>query len=165
MTAITAAVNTDGFAVDGGDSDSIIVCRGGNTAVCYKYSIAGNSWTTLDTSVANYNTGAAGDLSSGRMYSIAGAGTNTFSDGLYSYVVETASTSFEKTGNYISQVHDFTTVYKFSNLSVTYTEGASGTTITPYTRSSADNSTWTTWTAAASTKTLPTIDISKCVLI
>lgn len=153
MTAITGTVSTDGFAVDGGDSDSLIVCRGGNTAVCYKYSIAGNSWTTLDTSVANYNTGAAGDVSSGRMYSIAGAGTNTFSDGLYSYVVETASTSFEKTGNYISQVHDFTTVYKFSNLSVTYTEGASGTTITPYTRSSADNSTWTTWTAAASTKT------------
>lgn len=153
MTAITAAVNTDGFAVDGGDSNSFIVCRGGNTASCYKYSISGNSWSAIDNAVTNYNAGAAGDSSTGRMFSIAGSsGTNAFSDGIHSFVMETASTSFQRTGNYISQVHDFTTVYKFGNLSVTYTAASSGTTLTPYTRSSSDNSTWTTWTAAASTK-------------
>ncbi len=154
MTAITGAVNTDGFAVDGGSSDLLIVCRGGNTALCYKYSISGNSWTALDTAVANYNSGSSGDSASGRMYSIGGSGgANTFTDGLYSSILETSTTSFSTTGNYTSQVHDFTSVYKFGNLAVTFTEGASGTTLTPYTRSSSDNSTWSSWTASASTKT------------
>ncbi len=156
MTAVTSTVSTDGFSVDGGDSDSIITCRGGNAAECYKYSISGNSWSATDTSVANYTTGASGGSGSYRMFSIAGAGTNTFSDGLYSFVMETSSSSFQATGSYESQSHDLTSVYKFGNLVINYVEGASGTTLTPYTRSSSDGNSWSTWTAAASKKTIGT---------
>lgn len=152
MTAITAAVNTDGFLVDGGDSDSLVGCRGGNTAICYKYSIAGDSWSLLDTSPANFNSGAAGDSGSYKMYAIGGQGTNTFTDGLYSYVLPTSTSSFAMSGEYTSQSHNLGSIYKLSNLTVTYAQGESGTSMTPYTRSSDDGADWSSWTAAANPK-------------
>lgn len=154
LTAATAAVNTDGFIADGGDSDSLILCRGGNTNVCYKYSIVGNSWTTTDAPPANYNTGAAGSAKNGKMFSIGGAaGTNTFNDGLYSYVLQTSTTGFQASGSYESQTHDLTAVYNYANLTVTYDEADANTSMTPYTRTSDDGADWSTWTAAANKKT------------
>lgn len=153
MTAVTSTVNSDGFIVDGGTSDTLLLCRASNTTDCYKYSIAGNSWSTIDAAPANFTSGASGAVNNGKMFAIAGAGTNTFSNGLYSYILETSTTSFQATGSYTSQVHDYTSVYKFGNLSVALTDGGSNTTLIPYTRSSADNSVWTSWTAASSVKT------------
>lgn len=154
LTAITASVTTDGFLTDGGDSDSLIACRATNTNTCYKYSLSGNSWSTIDSAPANFNIGAGGSSNGSKIFAIGGTGgTNTFTDGLYSYVLESSSTSHQASGSYESQTHDLTSVYKFANLIVTYTSGQSGTSQTPYTRSSSDGSSWSSWTAAASKKT------------
>lgn len=154
LTVVPASVSTDGILTDGGDSDSLIACRATNTNTCYKYSLSGNSWTTIDNAPASFNIGAAASSTGSKLFTLAGVGgTNTFADGLYSYVLQTSSTSYQTTGNYASQTHDLTSVYKFANLIVNYTSAASGTTQTPYTRTSADGADWSAWTAAASKKT------------
>ncbi|KXK09256.1 MAG: Chitinase A1 precursor [Microgenomates bacterium OLB23] len=158
LTAVTAAIYNDGFLVDTGQTDTLIACRGVNTNACYTYSISGNSWTAIDGAPANFYIGAAGAVGSNKMYAIPGAsGTNTFTDGLYSYVLETPNSSFQSSGSYESQEHDLTSVYKFANLTVNYAEAVSGTTLTPYTRSSEDGDDWSSWTAAASKKKIGTV--------
>ena len=132
----------------------MLACRATNTNTCYKYSLSGNSWTSIDNAPANFNIGAAASTDGSKLFAIGGTGgTNTFTDGLYSYVLQTSSTSYQTTGDYASQTHDLTSVYKFANLIVNYTSAASGTTQTPYTRTSADGADWSAWTAAASKKT------------
>lgn len=142
-----STVAADGFLTDGG-SNTLYACRANNTATCYSYSISGNSWTSITDAPANITAGgAAAGNGTDRMYVIAGAGTNTFNNGLYSYVMQSGSSSFENTGSYTTPTIDLGSVYKFADIEVDYEEAAN-TTLTVKTRTSSDNSTWSTWNTA-----------------
>lgn len=155
LTSIGANVYNDGFMVDGG-SDSLYACRGGNQSGCYMYSISGNSWTAIADAPAHiYQGGSGASNGTDKMFVIAGNGTNTYANGLYEYVIQSSTSSFEETGTFISQSHDFSSVYKWANLQVNYTS-ATNNTLTVYTRSSSDESTWTSWVEAGETSRVGT---------
>ena len=148
-------VYNDGFLVDGG-GDLLYVCRGGNSNECFSYSITNNTWTAIANAPAQIYTGGSG-ASNGtdKIFVIAGAGTNTFSNGLYTYVMSTSTSAFEESGSYISPSHDLTATYKYANLSITYTS-ATNSTLTVYTSSSSDNTTWSDWSEASEVKSVGT---------
>ncbi len=147
-----ANMYNDGFLVLLGSS--IYACRGGNVAVCYVYSISGNSWSAIANAPANISQGgAAASNGTDKMYVIAGPGTNTFANGLYTYIFQTSTSSFEESGQYISASHDLTSVYKYANITLTYST-ATNTTITVSTRTSSDNSTFSDWSEASELKTI-----------
>lgn len=147
-------IYNDGFLIDEG-GDKLFACRGVNTATCYEYSISGNSWTAAASAPANiFQGGAAASNGSDKIFVIAGTGTNnTYQNGLYTYIMQTDVSAFEESGTYITPSHDLTSIYRFANLSVTYSS-ATNATLGVETRSSADNSTWSTWTAASEEKTV-----------
>ncbi|MFH0773128.1 MAG: hypothetical protein V1922_02350 [bacterium] len=146
-----ALVYNDGFLVDGG-GDLLYACRGGNVAGCYSYSVSGNSWTAIANAPAQiYFGGSAAAIGTEKMLVIAGAGTNTYNNGLYSYIMQTSNTSFQESGSYTSGTIDLSAVYRFAGLNINYTT-ANNTTLTVSTRVSADNSTWDDWQAATDEK-------------
>lgn len=146
-----ANIYNDGFLVDGG-GDLLFACRGGNVANCYSYSISGNTWTAIADAPANISTGgAAASNGTNRIFVIAGPGTNTYSDGLYSYVMQTSTSSFQTSGDFTSGSIDLGSNYRYAGFDVTYTP-ATNATFTASTRSSADNSTWTSWQQASEQK-------------
>jgi hypothetical protein len=148
-------INNDGFLVDGG-GDLLYACRGGNQVGCYQYSISGNNWTAIANAPANITAGgAAASNGTDKIFVIAGAGTNTFSNGLYTYVMSTSTSAFEESGSYISPSHDLTATYKYANISVTYTS-ATNSTLTVYTSSSSDNTTWSDYSEASEVKNVGT---------
>ncbi len=149
--AATNNFAADGFIVDGGD-DYIYGCRANNTATCYQYSVTGNTWTQIANAPANITAGGSGSSNKAdRFYAIAGAGTNTFSDGLYTFIQQTSTSSFQETGSYQSATHDLSSVYKFANIALTYTS-ATNATFAVSTRTSADNSTFSSWSDASEEK-------------
>lgn len=148
-------INNEGFLVDSGD-DYLYACRGNNTNGCYRYSVSGNSWTAIANAPAQiYYGGSAAVYNNEKILVIAGPGTNTFSNGLYSYVMQTSTSSFEESGNYVSPSHDLTSTYKYANINVTYTS-ATNSTLTVSTQSSSDNSTWSDWSEASEVKSVGT---------
>jgi len=148
-------IYNDGFLVDGG-GDLLYACRGGNSNECFSYSIAGNTWTAIANAPAQiYVGGSAASNGSDKIFVIAGPGTNTFSNGLYTYVMQTSTSSFEESGNYISPSHDLTATYRYANINVTYTS-ATNSTLTVYTSSSSDNTTWSDWSEASEVKSVGT---------
>lgn len=150
-----ATVSADGFLVDGGNG-YLYACRGNNQVGCYRYSIAANSWEAIENAPANITAGgAAASNGSNKIFVIAGPGTNTFADGLYTYVIESDNSSFESSGSFVSGTHDLGAVYRFAGLSVTYAE-ASNTTLSISTRTSDDNSTWSSWNSASEEKRVGT---------
>lgn len=150
-----ALVYNDGFLVDGG-GDLLYACRGGNMVGCYSYSISGNNWSAIANAPAQIYTGGSGaPVGTEKMLVIPGGGTNTFSNGLYSYIMQTSNTSFQETGSYISGSIDLTAVYKFAGLQVTYTS-ANNTSMVVSTRTSPDNATWDEWQLASDEKIVGT---------
>jgi hypothetical protein len=150
-----ATIYNDGFMVDSG-GDLLYACRGANTNTCYSYSISGNTWTAIAAAPANITAGgAAATNGTDKIFVIAGAGTNTYGNGLYTYVMQTSNSSVEESGSYISATHDLGSVYRFANISLTYNTAANNT-ISVLTRTSADNSTWSAWTAASENKSIGT---------
>ncbi|MEN9328302.1 MAG: hypothetical protein RI947_1110 [Candidatus Parcubacteria bacterium] len=148
-----ATFAADGFLVYSG-GDYIYGCRGTNTAACYQYSVTGNSWSTIATAPANITAGGAGAGNQAeRFFAIAGAGTNTYTDGLYSYIQQTSSSSFQETGSYQSATYDLTSVYRYANIELNYTAAANAG-IVISTRTSSDNSTFSSWTEASEQKTV-----------
>lgn len=148
-------IGADGFLVDGG-GDYLFACRGINTVTCYQYSISGNSWSAIANAPANITAGgAASSNRSNKIFVITGPGTNTFSNGLYTYVMQTSTSSFQESGTFSSGSHDLTSVYRFSNISLTYTS-VINTSLTVATRTSADNSTWSGWATASEEKIVGT---------
>lgn len=146
-----ATVGADGFLADGG-SNTLYACRGLNTATCYSYSISGNAWTITANAPANITAGgSAGSNGTDKFYAVAGAGTNTYSNGLYSYTMQTSTSSFEETGNFVTPAISLGSVYKFANLSLTYAS-ATNSTIAVKTRTSSDGSSWSSWTSATDVK-------------
>lgn len=136
---------------DGGDGYLYLV-RGENSYHFLRYSISGNTWEVMPKLPANVTTGGGlvngGD---GKLYLLAGNGTATYGDGLYVYVVPTATASFEESGEFISGAHFVGDVYKWSNLRLTYAS-VEDSSISVYTRSSADGETWSSWASSNSLK-------------
>ncbi len=151
LTGMSINVYNDGFLVDAG-GDHLYACRATNTASCYKYEIAGGTWSSITNAPAQIFTGgSAASDGSGIVHVIAGPGTDTYSDGLYTYVAQTDSTSFEASGSYTSEAIDLGSIYRFGNLEITYTS-ATNADIEITTRSSANGSDWTAWSAVSQEK-------------
>lgn len=147
-------IYNDGFLVDAGP-DKLIACRGANTATCFAYSVSGNTWTQIADAPAQIYQGGAAASDGVRVFVIAANGTNTFNNGLYTYVLQTDNSSFQDSGSYISPSHDLNAVYRFTNLDVTYTS-ATNSGMSVYTRTSEDNSDWSVWALASEGKTVGT---------
>lgn len=144
LAPLSIDVYNDGWLVDGGNN-YLYACKGENTASCYRYSISGNSWEAIDDAPAQiYQGGAADSNKSDRIYVIAGTGTNTYTDGLYSYVIQSDTSSFEESGTYTSGTLDLSSTYQYADLSVSYTPGQNST-LGAETRSSSDGSIWSDW--------------------
>lgn len=146
LTAATLPANlsTDGWFADGGDG-YYYAARGVNVADFYRYSVTGESWEQLPNAPAQFNTGASGEANGvNKIFATAGLGTNSYQDGLYTYVLQTENSSFMAEGEYISQTHDFGNVYKWANLTVNQTLAAN-TGMQFATRSSEDGADWSDW--------------------
>jgi hypothetical protein len=149
--------NYDGFLVKG-VGDTLYACRGGNTADCFAYSVTSNNWINVGVSApAQVTYGGAGAVNQAgdRLYMIAGAGTNTYSNGLYSYVIQTANSAVGNSGSFISTVYDLGSVFRFANLQVGYSS-ANNTTLTVSTRTSTDGNIWDSWVQASAEKQIGT---------
>lgn len=141
-------VSTGGTLMDGHDG-YLYVTRGANTSEFYRYKIAdglSGTWETLSSIPAQINAGGTGWNIGNRDWVIAGNGTNSFSDGLYSYIIgsESNGTGFEKTGTYTSEPINLLSVYKWANLTADYTM-PDNTFIKFETRTSDDGSNWSSW--------------------
>ncbi len=147
-----ATMNTDSFLVKSGN-DSMIACRGANVSGCYQYTISTDTWASIENPPMNINQGgAAASDGMTRMMVIAGNGaTNTYNNGLYSYIIGSDESAFEEQGTYVSPSKDLTAPYKFANITLDYT-APSNTSITVETRTSADNSTFSSWSEASELK-------------
>lgn len=155
LTSLPIDAYNDATLADGGDN-KLIACKAENTSLCYEYSISGDSWSSTADAPAQFYTGAsAASDGSNKMYVIPGAGTGTFQDGIYSYVIQGNSSSFQSSGSYTSGTHDLGSAYRFANIDVDYTS-ANNATISVDTRSSADGADWSTWTSAANLKSIGT---------
>lgn len=144
-------VYNDGFATYGGDG-YIYAARGDNDTEFYRYSVSGNTWESLTDVPANMNEGGSGESNGfDKIFVMPGSGSNTYADGLYTYIMQTSNSSFEEEGSYESQSHDLVNVYKWANLEMNHVL-ADNTSLTIYTRSSADNSTWSSWTLVSNAK-------------
>lgn len=151
LASISATVHNDGFLVDGGNG-YLYASRGLNVSDFYQYDIAGNSWS----SVANFPGqvsigGEATTNGTSKIHAYAGQGTNSWSDAIYTYVIQSSNSSFEESGSYVSPSIDLTTVYKWANLSVTYTTPSNGGVVIE-TRTSDDNSIWSGWAATGTSQ-------------
>lgn len=156
LTPMSVTVQTDGWLVDGNDG-YLYATRGLNVADYWRYSISEDSWTQLSNIPALISTGAAGEANNvNKIFMLAGANANNYQDALYTYIMMTDDSGFEQTGQYISPIHDFTSVYKWGNLSLSQTT-PSNTSITINTRSSADQSAWSDWTAVSLPQTAGSI--------
>jgi hypothetical protein len=154
LATLDGRIYNDGFLVDG--DDYLYACRGANTDECWRYDISGDSWAVIEDSPAQiYLGGSAASDGAGKMLMIAGPGTSTFNDGLYTYVMQTDITSFEESGSYDSATHDLTAVYRWANLGVTHTP-ASNAGVSIYTRSSSDGSAWSAWSLVSEEKNVGT---------
>lgn len=144
LSPLSIDVYNDGWLVDGGNG-YLYACKAENTTSCYRYSISGDSWSSIEDAPAQiYTGGSAASNKSDRIYVIAGAGTNTYTDGLYSYVVQSDNSSFEESGTYTSGTIDLTSTYQYADINVSYTS-ATNSTLSVSTRSSSDGSTWSAW--------------------
>lgn len=151
VSDLNTTIYNDGFAVFDGQ-DKIYVAKGANTKDFYQYSISNDTWTQLGSAPVNIYQGGAGESNgSDRMVMYAGNGTGAFDNGIYTYVFPTANSAFVEDGEYISETHNLSVVYKWINLEVDYDE-ADNTSLSIQTRSSSDGSEWSAWTAVASEK-------------
>ena len=154
-TAVWSTVNTwavvdgaDGTLADGGDGYMYSARAAASVYDWYRcafptVSVPNPAWEKLADVPGGTAAGgaAAANAASYKVFSLTGPGTNSYSDGLYTYVEQTADSSFQESGSYISGAMDLTQTYHWANLSVSYTQPAN-TTLTISTQSSDDGSTW-----------------------
>lgn len=164
IPALPATISTGGGIVDGGDG-YLYVTRGANTANNYRYRIAdglAGTWASVTDIPAQINTGGFEEHVSNRNWVIAGSGTNSYPDGLYSFVVSSTGngTGFQKTGTYTSETLDLVSVYKWANFSVNYTL-PNNTFVTFETRTSNDGLVWDDWTAVSNEQVFGTNHVFK----
>ena len=156
LSNIGIDVYNDGFLANPGNG-YLYAARGDNDTEFYRYDVSGDAWTSIADAPANINEGGSGESDGGsKIFVIPGSGSNTYADGLYTYVTQTDDSSFEESGEYISPSHDLTAVYKWANLKLDYQSATNASLIT-YTRSSSDNSNWSSWTATSEEKQIGNI--------
>jgi hypothetical protein len=164
IPALPATISTGGGIVDGGDG-YLYVTRGANTANNYRYRIAdglAGTWASVTDIPAQINAGGFEEHVSNRNWVIAGSGTNSYPDGLYSFVVSSTGngTGFQKTGTYTSETLDLVSVYKWANFSANYTL-PNNTFVTFETRTSNDGLVWDDWTAVSNEQVFGTNHVFK----
>ena len=148
LTPLSVTVQTDGFLVDGNDG-YLYATRGINLADYWRYSITNDSWEELNTVPALVSTGGAGEANGvNKIFMIPGANANNYQDALYTYVMQTNESGFVRSGQYESPAHDFSSVYKWGNLTVDQSTPVN-TTLEIQTRSSEDESVWSDWVAVS----------------
>ncbi len=154
LNNIPGNVYIGGSLVDGNDG-YLYVTRGYNTNDFYRYNISGGTWETINDVPGQIYQGGASVSSSNRIWTTAGTGTNSYNDGLYNYVIgsETNGTGFEKTGIYTSESIDLLSVYRWANLTITYTK-PNNTSLAIYTRTSEDEVNWSAWDQVSNEKEL-----------
>jgi hypothetical protein len=151
MASLSNYIYNEGFLTNGNDG-YLYATRGGNTTDFMRYSITGNSWSTLPAAPGQVYTGGSGESNGLNMiYSLIGGGTNSYADALYTYVMQTENSGFVKEGEYVSQVHDLTSVYKWGDLTFDY-QINDNTSLLIETSSSADNENWDTWSTVTKGK-------------
>jgi hypothetical protein len=143
-----------GSLADGGDG-YLYTTRGNNTDDYFRYEIATDTWETLDEAPAQIYRGGSSTVAGSRFWTTSGDGTNSYRDGLYSYVVgsEANGTGFEKYGSYTSESVDLVSVYRWANLTVSFTE-PDNTDLAIYTRTSEDEAEWSAWDRVANERDL-----------
>lgn len=156
---LPATVSTGGGIADGGDG-YLYVTRGTNTTDIYRYRIAdglSGTWSSVTAVPAQVNIGGFITNTSSRNWVSAGNGTNSYSDGLYSYVVSSSGngTGFQKTGTYTSEAINLVSVYKWGNLSVDYVK-PQNTFVSFETRTSPDGTTWSEWASVSNEQAIGT---------
>jgi|GEM_PF-713014 len=154
MGALPATVAGGSGIADSGDG-YLYVTRGGNTNDYYRYDTTQSLpgvWQTVSSTVdmkvpALVTTGGVQAFADNKNWIISGAGTNSYADGLYSYLIGSTGngTGFMKNGTYTSPVLDLVSVYHWANLTVNYTKPLN-TFVSFETRSSADGVSWSAWT-------------------
>jgi len=134
-----------GASLVDGEDGYLYTARGQNTGSFFRFNISGEIWETLEEVPARVYTGGAATFASDRVWMIA-RGSYAYTDGIYSYLIgsQDTDTGFKKTGNYTSESIDLIDVYRWGNLTANYTL-PTNTSIQIYTRTSGDESEWTTW--------------------
>jgi hypothetical protein len=154
---LPATLGAGSSLVDGGDG-YIYVARGANTNTYYRYDTSQatpGTWETLSGSIpAQFNIGGSGDHVANRNWHTAGNGTNSFQDGLYSYIIgsESAGVGFEESGTYESEAIDLTSVYHWANLTANYTL-SQNTSLKFETKTSSDGTNWSGWSEVSNVHT------------
>ncbi|MDY0302451.1 MAG: hypothetical protein RBR98_01550 [Candidatus Moranbacteria bacterium] len=153
----TPATIGEGSSLNDGRDGYLYLTRGLNTNAYYRYKISENIWETIDNFPGQINVGGVGAATGDRIWSTAGTGTNSYVDGLYSYVVgsEENGTAFQKRGNYVSESIDLLSVYRWANLEMGYVV-PQNTSINVYTRTSANQTDWSNWDLAINRKNIGT---------
>ena len=156
LGAVPGTAGAGSSLTDPGDG-YLYATRGGGTNDYYRYDtaqVAPGTWQTVSSTPALkvpalVTTGGVGAYSNNKNWIISGAGTNSYADGLYSYLVGSSggSTGFAKTGTFTSATMNLVSVYHFANLVVNYTT-PTNTFVTLETRTSDDGVSWSSWTAA-----------------
>ncbi|MCW1949380.1 MAG: fibronectin type III domain-containing protein [Candidatus Shapirobacteria bacterium] len=147
LPSLPGRVYQGGWLADGGDG-YLYATRGENTNEMYRYNIGTSTWSNITNYKSPVIASAGGEVvfnGSDRLYVLPGSTTDgTWNTGIYTYVIKTEDTAFEKEGEYISAVHDLGKVYRLANLTVGYT-GADNFNIALYTKTSVDNVNWGDW--------------------
>jgi len=158
LTSMPARVYQGGWLVDGNDG-YLYATRGENTNEMYRYNISTGVWSgPLTPKGPIFGAGSEAVFDgSNKIHVLPGSVSyGTRSTGLYTYILKTENTAYQKQGSYISPVHDLEKVYKFANISV-------GNSLAPnfsfavYTKTSADNISWSDWELASSTREISAI--------
>lgn len=148
LTALSTGLSYGGFITDGNDGH-LYVAAGNNTSDFYRYSITDDQWQQMANVPGQIHVGGSGKSNlHNKIFVTAGAATNTYQDALYTYVMPTDHSGFVEEGEYISQSHDLTSVYRWAGLEVE-AEFPTNTDLQIYTRVSEDNSDWSEWTAVS----------------
>ena len=153
LPSLPGRIYQGGWLADGNDG-YLYATRGESTNEFYRFEIGTTTWSVIANPMGPIFGAGAEAISNGvdRINVLPGSVSNgTRSTGLYTYIVKTATTAYEKKGSYISAVHDLGMVYRFANISV-------GNSLAPNfsfavsTRTSADKSVWSDWEAATTTR-------------
>ncbi|MEA3356875.1 MAG: hypothetical protein U9Q67_00335 [Patescibacteria group bacterium] len=144
-------IYNDGFMADGNDG-YFYAARGANTSVFYKYHLETDTWSQAPDFPGQIYAGGSGESNlTNAIYVLSGNGSNTYQDALYTYIMQTDNSSFVNEGNYVSQEHDLTSVYKWANLVVDYGT-PNNTNLTIETSSSGDQAEWSAWVSVTREK-------------
>ena len=147
LPSLPGRVYQGAWLADGGDG-YLYATRGEYTHEMYRYHIGTSTWSDI-TDLSSPNFGSAGGEvafdGTDRLYVIPGnASDGTWNTGIYTYILKTENTAFEREGTYTSPVHDLGQVYRLANLTVGYTS-ADNFSFAVYTKTSADGEEWTDW--------------------